>query len=169
MPSPFLQPHTFSQHFYSFIFPAAVSSPPSSPLALLPTLCLAVFTCRGGRGSILFPLPHFIQGGQSPFSLPSSPSASRTTSSLPPSAPGIVPRGSSKAPEPASLSSQAGFLQRNPSPAYFGSGECLTLALGRKPKATHHFVSINKMVLLGCFISPHCSPLLPPEHITFPG
>lgn len=45
----------------------------------------------------------------------------------------------------------------------------LTLALGRKPKATHHFVSVNKMVLLVCFISAHCSLLLPPQHITFPG
>lgn len=159
MPSSFLQPHTFFLHFYSFVFPCwcfiitIISSQCSAPHSLPRHLHL----------------PHSIPGVQSPFHLPSSPSASRTTRSLPPSAPGIVPRGSSKAPEPESLSSPTGFLQRNPSPAYFGVHECLTLVLGRKPKATQHFVSLHKMVLLGCLISPHCSPLLPPKHITFQG
>lgn len=170
-PAHFSNPYTFFLHFYSFVFPCCcfiitlISSGQCSAPRFLPR-CLHL---PGQRGSTLFPLPHSTRGVQSPFSLPSSPSASRTTSPLPPSAQGIVPRSSSKAPEPESLTSQTGFLQRNPSPAYFGACERLTLALGRKPKATLHFVSLNKMVLLVCSVSPHCSPLLPPKHIAFPG
>lgn len=148
MPSSFLQPHSFFLHFYSFVFPCC---------------CFTIIS----SGSPLFsPCPSSSQGCNlppicHPALLPAHPPA--LCLPLPKeSCPGAAAK-------PESPSSQAGFLQRNPSPAYFGACESLTLALGRKPKATHHFVSLNKTVLLVCFISPHRSPLLPPQNIPFPG
>lgn len=114
-PALFSSPTAFSCTFAHLFSPAAVSSSPSSPLAsaLLPTLCLAVFTCQGGRGSTLFPCPTSSKGCNLPsICHPAPVPAPALCLPLPKE---LYPGAAAKPQrQNQSLSSHAGFLQRNP-------------------------------------------------------
>lgn len=161
MSSSSLQVHTFSLHFWSFIFVSLAAFPlSSSPLisALLPTTCPSV--CHGWGCPTLLPLPRFIWGAQFPCCLPSVSPASSAISSLP----SLCPRNGAR--HRARITTKQDSC-RDTESCLLWSIRVFDL-LERRPKATHRFVAFNNMVLLVYLSSTHPSSLLQTSHTVFP-
>lgn len=86
-----------------------------------------------------------------------------------PSGQAMVSTSSRKATESGSHTNKTGFLQRYRAMLALECTSAWPLCLlGRRPKATHYFVSLNKMVLLVYLSSTDPSLLLQPNHTMFP-